>query len=528
MIILRGISFFATLSIVWLQVLPVQSATYFVSPTGSDSNPGTSEKPWLTFAYAIDSARASCGDTLALKDGTYGDGTRTGKVAIKSLACRAGYEFVLIAENQRQAKIFDNGTGKAVSITNSAHIIVDGLYARSMDNIGSKSAASGSPFFTSGNNHITLKNLVARNPNRYANSHGISVQNSQDILVEDSEVYVFHRHCVLAWQSTHVVVRRQYCNARGGMIPGGFGISKNPVATAGAVVSLYPCRDCIVENSIADGTTTPFFLIEMNATFGAGMLMKGSKVLGSICYKCNYGNGLYLNSRSVADTNHSPQDITIRDIAILEQGSAAAALRCSDCMNVVVDHVTVLGNGAGVTGILGDDSALGSGPVTNSMTITNSLVTGMTGSGFKISNYDLWSGNKLISYNNGTSFKPSLPSNWANTQLTNPQLGSCMAWIPSSSPLSGKGTGGSDIGATILYRYVNGNLTSTPLWDPRTGEFPHGAPDLDGTNRVAGESLFDIHKRLNVNTRDCPFPKDYGNSDSDKKEPASPVGLMVS
>ncbi|MBI2557718.1 DUF1565 domain-containing protein [Candidatus Woesearchaeota archaeon] len=43
--------------------------TYYISPTGSDSNPGTSASPWKTFAFTIPKLKA--GDTLILKDGTY-------------------------------------------------------------------------------------------------------------------------------------------------------------------------------------------------------------------------------------------------------------------------------------------------------------------------------------------------------------------------------------------------------------------------------------------------------------------------
>ncbi|MBI5673452.1 MAG: hypothetical protein HZC50_09480, partial [Nitrospirae bacterium] len=77
-IIIRDILLLAIFLIVCLQTSPTLSATYYISPTGSDANPGTLAKPWLTFAYAIDPARATCGDTLLLTNGTYGDGTSTG------------------------------------------------------------------------------------------------------------------------------------------------------------------------------------------------------------------------------------------------------------------------------------------------------------------------------------------------------------------------------------------------------------------------------------------------------------------
>jgi len=37
-------------------------------------------------------------------------------------------------------------------------------------------------------------------------------------------------------------------------------------------------------------------------------------------------------------------------------------------------------------------------------------------------------------------------------------------FVPSSSTLKGAGSNGADIGANIIYEYVNGLLTNTPLW----------------------------------------------------------------
>jgi hypothetical protein len=77
------------LSIILMLVLMVgqaQAATYYISPTGSDSNDGlTTGAPFLTFAYAFNASRASCGHTLILRNGTYGDGSSTGKLVLTGL-----------------------------------------------------------------------------------------------------------------------------------------------------------------------------------------------------------------------------------------------------------------------------------------------------------------------------------------------------------------------------------------------------------------------------------------------------------
>ena len=55
---------------------PLPAGARFVSPSGSDSNPGTESAPWRTLAKAISAARP--GDTVVFRTGTYGArGTNT-------------------------------------------------------------------------------------------------------------------------------------------------------------------------------------------------------------------------------------------------------------------------------------------------------------------------------------------------------------------------------------------------------------------------------------------------------------------
>ena len=70
--------------------------------------------------------------------------------------------------------------------------------------------------------------------------------------------------------------------------------------------------------------------------------------------------------------------------------------------------------------------------------------------------------------------------------------------------MKGAGQDGRDIGATILYRYENGALTGTPLWDGSTGAFPCGAI-VEGVND-GDRRCSNLHQRLNVNTNGCPLP----------------------
>lgn len=53
-----------------LTIVDVNPATYYVAPTGSDTNPGSPALPFLTVQRGVDAAKA--GDTIVVRDGTYG------------------------------------------------------------------------------------------------------------------------------------------------------------------------------------------------------------------------------------------------------------------------------------------------------------------------------------------------------------------------------------------------------------------------------------------------------------------------
>lgn len=55
------------------QAVPAHTAEYYVATTGSNSNPGTEDKPWQTVAYAVDTMDP--GDTTYVRGGTYLEAT---------------------------------------------------------------------------------------------------------------------------------------------------------------------------------------------------------------------------------------------------------------------------------------------------------------------------------------------------------------------------------------------------------------------------------------------------------------------
>ena len=258
------------------------SATYFLSPSGSDGNAGTaSAAPWKTFSFAIPWLQPA--DTLILKNGTYNrlnsgypdiDCSRNAKNGTSQKP------ITVKAENERQALIDGDGLGSQVAMENCAYWVIAGLYVKNMDNIADTGNNSNVKVLNS--NHITLRRLVVTFNNRYKNTHLITLTNTHDSLVEESELYNFHRHGILNGSGGGVpanrnTYRRLYANSRGHAdIPlneGGFGsIDKNKGDSS---LSIYPGVDNIIENVISEKQSK---LVEINAT----ATTTGNKVLGSI------------------------------------------------------------------------------------------------------------------------------------------------------------------------------------------------------------------------------------------------------
>jgi hypothetical protein len=447
-------------------------------------------------------------------DGVYGDGTSTGKPYLRDKNCSSSSRLTIRALNQRKAWIKDVGKGIGMIVYTSAYITIDGIVISSKDNNYNTAAyeQNGFPLYVYTSHNIVIKNVLLSNPNRYGNLALLQMTGVTDVLVEDSEFYNFHRGAIGIKPGTRVTIRRVYCNPRIGGLAGGY---PNGHGTAGgdACISFYPCQDCIVENSIADGSPKPLWLVELNAT--GEVPLRGNRILGSIGYNTGM-NGIYLNARGKS-LQTMPQNNTVENVSIYNHRSNSA-IRNSDAKNTIIKNVTLVGSGSR-RGVTTDQRGYGDGVYSTSM--TNVLSYNQAEYGFVVqSGVQTWTGNEMNSYNNRYVAYPFPSSKWTNLTTSNPVLGTCIAWIPDGSPVKRAGVGGADIGANILYRYQNGVLTSVPLWNKTTGAFPYGAL-VPGLNNIAGQSLYDVHTRLNINRNGCSFPVSYKSSTTTLSSPTS-------
>ena len=493
--------------------IPSASAgtVYYLSPSGSDSNPGTATQPWKTFGHAL--PKLAPGYTLALLNGTYTGSNSGYPYANCSLNAKNGSStapITITAVNERQAFIKGSGTAYPFLMLNCSYWVVQGLHIENGDfrNNGTSEAKYGDAMYLGNSSYLVIRrNLIARN-NRYANSHLITNYSTSHSLFEENEFYYYHRDAVLDTYGSYNTYRRNYFNSRNYADISGGRYSSDP-ARGDAGISLYPAQHDILENNISEGEQ-------------AGVDIQCAYVSSS--HTCNY-NGFYgdislhdqygflVKARGTGDLYMPHYTTLANDIAIAPSTAgmffrATKYTTCTNCtaVDVPYNQVGFLADGGG-SGETGDGNY--------SVNFKNTLAVSANGNaqyGLSVLYYTgnwTWSAAYAASHGNYWNFYPVLPNSHVTSATTvSPNLGSCKAWVPSTSPMKGAGSGGSDIGANVLYRYQGGVLTTQRLWDPTTGQFPHGAL-VQGMNDVSGVSAFDVQMRLNVNANGCTLPSSY-------------------
>ena len=106
-------------------------ATYYVSPTGDDSNPGTITQPWATIQHAADVMVA--GDTVLIRGGIYNEHVSTGNNG------NATYGYIVFSAYPGETPVID-GTGVTTwnngFIVSHSYIKLIGLEIRNWNDCG--------------------------------------------------------------------------------------------------------------------------------------------------------------------------------------------------------------------------------------------------------------------------------------------------------------------------------------------------------------------------------------------------------
>jgi hypothetical protein len=489
---------------------------FYLSPAGDDRASGRDpDHPWKSWKRIENRTVLRPGNRVRLLDGTYAssdvgflevdcsassgeNGTPTNPVTIEAL-------------HERRAFVKGDGSRRVIWFRNCSYYRVEGLHVESDDNARFP-LAHGIVEFTGTESRpatgdVLRRNLFARN-NRYANSHLIQLDHTQGALVEENELYYFHRLGIALYHAAGTTVRRNYVNSRGhASLPNGRS-SGGSRPGGGESFSCYPCSGGLFENNISEGSNEGF-------TVNSSAPSSGNTYYGNV--SLDEVEGFRPNARG-DEAAKMPVDTRLsNDVAI---GVTSVGIYSRAAKNTSVDHVSIFPAGDKAMGIVADSyNAPGHrGDGLSSLAVRDSIIVAIPAAayGFRIespSGYGRldWSLDNVRAFGSRINFAPKADDARARkAAASDPGFGACRLWCPDGAACKGAASDGGDLGATVLYKYQDGALTKEPLWDASTGAFLGAGAIVAGLNDVPGASLFDIATRLNVNRNGCAFPAGYG------------------
>jgi hypothetical protein len=483
------------------------SAGYFISPSGSDSNPGTETAPWKTFAYAL--AQLAPGATLNLLDGVY---TRTDSGALRARCGTevangtADHPITVRAQHERQAFLKGDGSAAPIELAACAYWVVEGLHAEGADMVGQMGDEPGSVvILTHACNNVTLRRLVAAHPNRTLTASVYVVAHGVDVTVEECEALDFHYYGFHAFDSKRPVFRRDYAHSRNvtDIPPFPTPPLTNPPTLGDGGFLLTKSVDSLIENSIAERVADGFTIAGSRVVMGGVTQPAHNRLLGNVANDFTQA-GFVIDSRCNGTRPCNQGDQIVSD-ALLTNDVARGGVRgfaTEGGVRTQIENATVVDvTDAGISFAIDPENA----GLTSSAFARSSLVSAAgAAAGFRSMGQFDWSFSRCNSFGPFQAFAPR-DGHVVDATEVDPLLAGCIAYLPAGSPL--KQPGGADIGANIVFRYEGGQLTTARLWDALTGQFPCGATvaGLNDASR-ADVSCIGVHSRLHVGTEGCALP----------------------
>ena len=531
-----------TLSASGPNVLGVVPKTYTVATTGSVAvNHGSTSSPsWRYYMAALENVHAPAENRL----------------------------WIMAPEAQEREAIFLTGGIGALRIKGCSYITLWGLTARSADDANADRA--NSVIGCGGSSHIhTIRCLVSK-ANNAGNQSCFGNTNSQYAYLEECEAYDTYRHLYAFQNADHFHVRRCYGNGRSAVALAGADYSAGSFFRE---VNAYRARWGLYENCVLEGEAIHPIQADFRTqgVVGHGHLFYGGIMFGAgrafptfyrkagSHYLLKFKHMVALEHRSgtwnslATDTKYGSDFAWFENFTIVN--GTGGAIRA--------DTGSFDGRGAAEY-----EALTGEAPITWRTQHKNHVVWGNAFGYVELKNTGLQRTlSHSLFYDNGgtapwggsieagkTYSDAVLVSNiFTNSLNTNPAWGTfgvgtdkSVVFVPSGHPvLEGAGDGvgiDGNMGATILYRHegnVNAsappteNLTDKPLWNPATGQFPHGAViaghnDQDAAGAYnANRSLHTFHTRIGMASATvlaAAYPSDDPVPPDHRTRYLSPVG----
>ncbi len=431
-----------------LSVSLAHATTYYLAPSGSGGSNCTSGQsigtPLSTFANAW--ACLSAGDTLIVADGTYAQNPSPpiGK------AGTSGAYITVQAAHDGAAYVT-----QTLTLRNVSYLAFVGLKIQG----GATAIEAISNGVGAVTHHVTIQRVTFNCTDTTSNNNACfsSSDGSHHLLIEENAGWGGGRYTMMFYGGTagqsntgadSNTIRRNVLRM-GPHTPS----SGQPQAS----LALYYSSSNIVENNIfIDGQANS------NDTSFAGIYItdhsppptaSDNRILGNIVLN-NYGDGVYLDCNSPNDSVCRNNELTNNVIwASTERGYVCGGGSGTNASGNSLNHNTIVENSASRYG-----AELYNCPT---FTLKNNIIQHASTGAYAGGSTSFTTNNWNDYWNNGAA--RSGFSAGANDKTTNPAL-TYIARIEAAGAMHAQGESGSDIGANVVYRYVDGTLTGTLLW----------------------------------------------------------------
>jgi hypothetical protein len=486
---------------------PAPDGLLFISPDGNDANPGTEAAPLKTFARALPLLEP--GATLVLMDGTY-TGPTTGYLrafcGTKVANGTAAQPITVRAQNERRAFLKGDGSGPPVELSGCTSWILDGLRAEGADVPNEMGDEPGSVVVvTNGCADVLLRRLLAAKPNRYLTASAYVIGHAAaNITVEECEALDFHYYGFHAFDTQHAVFRRSYAHSRD--VPDIAGGTPTANTTMGDGGFLFTkSSNSVMENCIAERVADGFTLAGSRIVMGGKVQPQRDQILGCMANDVARA-GFVLESRcnSTKPCNQGDQIVSDPLLSNDVVHHAALGVLAAGGVRIQIENASIFD--VSDTGIAFGQSAENTGLASSAFARASVVTTTQSTYGFRAMGQVDWSFSRCNAFGPTTPFAPR-DAHVVNSTEIDPQMAGCLVVVPDGSPLKNAGTAGAAIGANVVYRIEDGQVTPAKLWDQTTGAFPCGAtvPGVNDTAR-ADVSCVGVAARLHVGAMGCAIP----------------------
>jgi hypothetical protein len=470
--------------------------TFFFSPDAPSTNSSCTDM--APCRLSLLPRKAIPGAQMILKNGVYrGSGTVLALDSTSNTVNGTSSSPITVrAQNPGRALLIGNGAAGEVVLLRVNWWILQDLRIENVNN-SSYRGAEASPLICSQCNNVIIRSNIIRNPNAYGNNAGVTISGANN-LIEDNDILRFHRNGLqlVGTGTRNNVVRGNYVGQTVNRL------YSSPGAPNDGFVA-YNAPNNIWENNIFEQSGSPG---GSTASDGFVAWASGNKYYGNISIGAT-NNAMVLVSKG--STTIGANGYIVRDQVSIGMRQLGLYLRSP--INTDVRGFTAHSSAnRGLVLTDGDSVPLTSAIVRNAMLIDTTGASASSINILTLSHSQEWGSSST--WGPGTSGKTSSPPPPGDA---NPNFGACRVFVPDGSPYKRVGYSGQDVGATVLYAYVNGVPTSEKLWDDNLtgssrGKIRFGPPVITGANDSGTGNVRDtVHQRLGFGNGSCVFPASY-------------------